>query len=189
MQAEFFKFLLQIRAIRVHCNAPVRNEDINNAARSDNRADMFNNRRNSAAHKGRNNNSKARALRRVGMPSDRPANHAVGTGENIHVEISVNFKRGKNNKIQLFRCRCNKMACIIRCAYLMMKMVVLQRFCRIKVKRLNIKNAIYQPFFMHCRDLPSDSAESKTAANALIQHFLADESRRCKRCTAGTHLH
>ena len=123
------------------------------------------------------------------MASNGPPDHAVRAGEDVDIEIRVDFQGGKNHKIQLIHRRCSQVAGIVGGADLMMEVVLLQRFGRIQVKALHIQNPVNESLLIHGCNLPCNATQGEAAAHMPVQHLLPQEPGCGQRCAAGAHLH
>ena len=123
------------------------------------------------------------------MAADSAADHTIGAGQYVDVEIRVDLQRREDHEVQLIHRCADHMAGVIRRADLVVEVVVFQRQRRVQIKALDIQHAVNEPFLMHGGDLAGDAAQREAAADVLIQHLLPQEAGGGQRRTTAAHLH
>ena len=123
------------------------------------------------------------------MAADGAADDAVRSGQNVDIEVRVDLQRREHNKVQLIDSGVHEIARVIRCADLMVEVVIFQGLGRIEIKALHVEDAVDEALLVHGRDLAGDAAEGEPAVDAAVEHLLAEETRRGERSAAGAHLH
>ena len=92
------------------------------------------------------------------MAANGAADHAVGSGQHVDIEIRVDLQCREDHKVQLIHRRADHMAGIVGGADLVVKVIVFQGQRRVKVEALHVQNAVNQAFLMHGGDLTGDTA-------------------------------
>ena len=123
------------------------------------------------------------------MTADGAADDAVRTGQNVDVEVRVDFQSGQNDEVQLVDSRLSSVTRVRRSVDLLMEVILLQGLGCVEVEGLDVQDLLDQAFFVHGRDLAGDAAQREPALDALVDHHLTQVSGRRQGRAAGTHLH
>jgi len=107
------------------------------------------------------------------MASYSPAYYAVVSGKHVDVKININLKGGKHDNIKLIYSGASPFgAGVILRGDLMMKAVVFKGVCGHKIKALNIKEFIDEPFLVKLYNGTCNAPKGKTGGNPFRFHLI-----------------